>query len=106
MKNNILYTTNANIAIRCEEADEYYYYDNDGNFKTIFADVIESDTYEVDEEYDECGHELIKRYAVELCYSPSNDVDDIEEYGLDFEYFNSEEEAQYFIDNTRIIIQD
>ena len=43
------------------------------------------------------------RYGLEYCYIPTGQIDDIEEYCLDFEYFDTEEEADDFIKNTVLI---
>lgn len=70
-------TTTCNIAIRNDDCNEY---EDEGIAETRKL-----------------------RYAVEYCYSPSGKIDDIEEYCLDFEYFDTEEEADDFIKNTVLI---
>ena len=84
---DILITDSVNIAIRNDDCNEYI--DTEGNL------------YSCDDE--DLPKNAKLRYAVEYCYSPTCNEDDIEEYGLDYNYFDSEEEANKFIENTVLI---
>lgn len=80
-------TTSCNIAIRNNECNEYI--DKKGNL------------YCLDDEDRPKSAKL--RYAVEYCFSPTRNVDDIEEFGLDYGYFNTAKEANEYIKNTVLI---
>lgn len=81
-----LVTDTANVLLRCEEADEYIF-----NGGTCSWD------------YDDVPKDAKLRYAVEYCWSPTGDKNDIEEYGMDYEYFDTEEEAENFVKNTILV---
>lgn len=81
---NIVKTERSNILVRNEDVDEFV--DSNGRVYAAFEDNIPKDSK--------------KRYAVEYC---STDTNGVFEYGIDFEYFDSEEQALAYIKETVLI---
>lgn len=81
-----LVSDSANILLRCEKGDEYIV---DGCFYSWDCADIPKDAK--------------RRYAVEYCFSYTGDIDDIDEYGMDYEYFDTEKEAIDFVENTILV---
>ncbi len=74
-------TLEANYVIRNESCD----YDIDSITRKMFDKRIHQE------------EDKLKRFAIEYCYKDF-DTDEIE-YGLDYEYFDNEQEANEFIEN-------